>query len=427
MATKWLLSSAILTFIFIISIGTMELFGIISFSSSMKLIDVNYNLGQEINNKQINNNSDLSLSSELDNNDNDSLYNCDYLIYQCAIGNDWEIRDMFKWSHPWIITVRDYAKMHNYCYKFDIFTKEEVLSFLNENNYHWSQARFVLVKTFGIYCIEYSILKYSPKWLLYLDIDVSIPPKTFYHRTLKQILNEIQTLYQINNDRFLNEITFIAQDLKYTLNSGVIFINNNHHNWHKNRFDTINIKKNKNYDIIDHWNDTKYSHYSQLLMSPKLLQFFDRIKSSLHHREYSLFFGYDQVVLQDVILFYANLAFLKNNHTINAIVDQYLLNKTKGDDEYLFYNKNCMEHKIVREHNNCYWGSLNKWGFPFGQRQFGPILLVSQHKYRMNMHQHYEDGDIFLHARNFLARNQTIQWIKQYNMSVGLIWEKLPR
>ena len=69
-----------------------------------------------------------------------------------------------------------------------------VMTYLNENNYKWNQKRSILIKTFGIYCMEYAIIKYSPKWLLCLDIDVAIPPKTFYHRTLESILTDIQEI-----------------------------------------------------------------------------------------------------------------------------------------------------------------------------------------------------------------------------------------
>eukprot|EP01084_Bolivina_argentea_P268103 455285_1 len=103
-----------------------------------------------------------------------------------------------------------------------------------------------------------------------------------------------------------------------------------------------------------------------------------------------------------------------------------LMNKNITDDEYEFYGKECLQYKIVRQHNNCYWGSLNQWGYPFGERQFPPIVLVSEHKYRMNMHNNYKHGDIFLHNRKGDARKQVIEWIFQYNMSIDQIWINLP-
>eukprot|EP01084_Bolivina_argentea_P268102 455284_1 len=389
---KWLRSTAVLTICVIISIGILEFLGILSLSSAIKAIDYSNKQELEIHTRS-SSNTNKKYAQFIPDEHNTNLYkkNCDFLIYQCAVGNDWEIRDMFKWSHPWIITVRDYAKKHNYCYKFDIFDKMYALSFLNENKYQWSQQRFVLIKTFGLYCLEYAILKYSPKWLLYLDIDVAIPPQTFYKRTLESILSDIQSLYNINKNTFYNDVTFIGQDLKYTFNSGIMFINNNHNNYTQTTH-----KQQDKYDVIAHWNDTKYEQFSQLLMSPKLQQFFDRIKAHLHHREYSLFYGYDQVVLQDVILFYANFGYLKKLSSMHDLTDR-LMNKNITDDEYEFYGKECLQYKIVRQHNNCYWGSLNQWGYPFGERQFPPIVLVSEHKYRMNMHNNYKHGDIFLH------------------------------
>eukprot|EP01083_Nonionella_stella_P025998 71603_1 len=354
--------------------------------------------------------------------DENPIHNCEYLIYQCAIGDDWAIRDMFKWSHPWVITVRDFAKKNNYCYKFDIFDKMHALRFLNENGYHWGKANAVLVKTFGIYCLEYALIRYSPKWLLYLDIDVAIPPQTMYNRTLQSMLSEIQNLYSMDHNTFYNEVTFIAQDLKYTLNSGIMFINNNHNNYHDKH---KHVQESSPYDVVSNWNNTKHPFYSQLLMSPRTQQFFDRIKASLHHREYTLFYGYDQVVLQDVMLFYASRDFVHKNQ-LNKDIMNDLLNTSRSDDEYAYYDKHCLEFKIVRQHNNCYWSSLNEWGYPFGKRQFPPVLLVSEDKYRMNMHNNYKDGDIFLHNRRVEARKQAIQWIFEYNMSTDQVWVHLP-
>ena len=111
---------------------------------------------------------------------------------------------------------------------------------------------------------------------------------------------------------------------------------------------------------------------------------------------------------------------------MDSIVNEYLFNKSKGDNEYLFYDKKCLQFKIVRNHNNCYWSFLNKWGYPFGERQFDPILLLSEHKYRMNMHNNFQDNDIFLHSRKGDARQQVIKWIYEYDISVDKVWEKLP-
>ena len=115
------------------------------------------------------------------------------------------IEDMFRWSHPWTITVRDYAAQHGHCYKFDIFDDKQSIRFLNELNLRWKHQqqseRFILVKTFGIYCMEYAIVKYRPKWLLFLDIDVAIPPQTF-NRSLQSVLFQIQSAYHLSNQTF---------------------------------------------------------------------------------------------------------------------------------------------------------------------------------------------------------------------------------
>ena len=87
----------------------MQVFGIVSF------IQINL-----VNLRQIQNLNKNHYAIHFDPNDDEtalgnnrqSIQDCNFLIYQCAIGSDLEIRDMLKWNHPWIITVRDYAKKH---------------------------------------------------------------------------------------------------------------------------------------------------------------------------------------------------------------------------------------------------------------------------------------------------------------------------